>query len=71
MVINKYKSMPCERCEEVGIASHEHSHQDVMFSIENIVNNIEIAMYSVRCVLDLSGRSFHKVHECLITMLCT
>ena len=45
----------------------QNSHRDGKYSIGNIVNNIVITMYSARCVLNLLGRSLHKLYECLTT----
>ena len=39
----------------------QDGHGDVRYSLENIVKNIVIAVYGVRWVRDLSGRSLSKL----------
>ena len=57
---------------ENGEGSYKNSLRDVKHNIGKTGNDMVIAlMNGVRWVLDLFGRSLHKVYQCLITMLCT
>ena len=49
----------------------QNSHEDVKYSIGNIVNNIVITVYDAEWVLEIVGGSFCKVCEYLPTMLYT
>ena len=49
----------------------QNSHEDVKYSIGNIVNNIVIVMHSAKWLLHLSEGSLCKLYKCLITMLYT
>ena len=40
-----------------------HSHGDVKYSLENIVNNILIIMHGVKWVLDLLGWLLSKLYN--------
>ena len=45
--------------------------RDVKYSIGNIVNNNIIIRYGTHWVLEVSGGTLCKVHDCLTTMLHT
>ena len=45
--------------------------EDVKYSIGNIVNNIVTTMYGARWVVEISGGTLCKVHDCLATVLYT
>ena len=41
----------------------KNSQEDVQYSIGNVINNIVIALYGIRCILDLSEGSHHRVYK--------
>ena len=49
----------------------QNSQGDIKYGIGNIVNNIVGTVYDVRVVIDLLGRSVHKLYKCLIMGLYT
>ena len=47
----------------------QNSHEDVRYSIGNVVNNIVITKYGASLLLEISRGSLCKVYDCLTTML--
>ena len=47
----------------------QNSHEDVKYSIGDIVNNIVIIMHGARWVLEIVGGMLCNVYDCLTTML--
>ena len=49
----------------------QNSHEDVKYSIGNVVNNIVRTVYGTRWVPEISGGTLCKVYDCLTTTLST